>query len=70
MPKPYSEDLRIRVVEAIDAGKTVRAVSLHYGVSPAFVSKTHTLWRQTGTVKGKPFGGYKRSRLEPYDAAI
>jgi predicted nucleotidyltransferase len=30
----------------------------------------HALWRETGAVQGKAFGGYKRSRLEPYAAAI
>jgi len=70
MPKPYSEDLRSRVAEAAAAGHTVRAVALQYKVSTAFVCKMHALWRETGAVQGKPFGGYRRSRLEPYEAAI
>ena len=70
MPKPYSEDLRSRVAEAVAAGLTVRAVALQYRVSPAFVCRMHALWRETGAVQGKPFGGYRRSRLEPYEAAI
>ena len=70
MPKPYSEDLRSRVAEAVAAGNTVRAVALQYRVSPAFVCRMHALWRETGAVQGKPFGGYRRSRLEPYEAAI
>jgi transposase len=70
MPKPYSEDLRSRVAEAVAAGHTVRAVALQYKVSPAFVCRMHALWRETGAIQGKPFGGYKRSRLEPYEAAI
>jgi transposase len=70
MPKPYSEDLRSRVAEAVAAGNTVRAVALQYKVSPAFVCKMHALWRETGAVQGKPFGGYRRSRLEPYEAAL
>jgi transposase len=70
MPKPYSEDLRSRVAEAVAAGNTVRGVALQYKVSPAFACKMHALWRETGAVQGKPFGGYKRSRLEPYEAAL
>jgi transposase len=70
MPKPYSEDLRSRVAQAVAAGNTVRAVALQYKVSPAFVCRMHALWRETGAIQGKSFGGYKRSRLEPYEAAI
>jgi transposase len=70
MPKPYSESLGRRVAEAVEAGNTVRAVALQYSVSSAFIWRMHALRRQTGAVQGKPFGGYKRSRLEPYEAAI
>ncbi|MCL7421468.1 MAG: hypothetical protein M8364_11250 [Methylobacter sp.] len=43
MPKPYSEDLRSRMAEAVAAGNTVRAVTLQYKVSPAFVCKMQRL---------------------------
>jgi transposase len=70
MPKPYSEDLRRRVAEVVEAGNSVRAVALQYSVSPAFIRRMHALWRQTGAVQDKPFGGYKHSQREPYEAAI
>jgi transposase len=69
MPKPYPEDIHSRA-EAVAAGHTVRAVALQYKVSLAFVCRMHALWLETGAVQGKPFGGYRRSRLEPYEAAI
>jgi transposase len=70
MPKPYSEDLRLRIVKAVESGKTTRAVSAIYQVSPSFVSKVHQLWKQTGGVQGKQIGGYRHALLEPYEAAI
>jgi transposase len=70
MPKPYSEDLRLRVAKAVDSGKTTREVSALYQVSPSFVSRVHQLWKNTGGVQGKPIGGYRRALLEPYAAAI
>jgi transposase len=33
MPKPYSEDLRLRVAKAVESGKTTREVSAIYQVS-------------------------------------
>jgi transposase len=64
MPKPYSEDLRSRVDEAVAAGHTVRAVTLQYHVSSASVCRMHALWREIGAVQGKPFGGLN-AQLEP-----
>ncbi|WP_174624554.1 hypothetical protein [Candidatus Methylobacter favarea] len=45
----------------------MRAVALQYKVSQAFVCQMRALRRGTGAVQGKPFGGYRRSRLEPYE---
>jgi transposase len=57
-------------VHAVDSGKTTRAVSALYQVSPAFASILHQHWRQTGHVHSKRIGGYRRALLEPYDAAL
>jgi transposase len=38
MPRPYSEDLRLRVVNAVESGQTTRAVSALFQVSSSFVS--------------------------------
>lgn len=66
MPRPYSEDLRLRVVHAVESGKTTREVGELFEVSPGFVSKVHQLWRHSGGVQNKPIGGYRRALLEPY----
>ena len=70
MPNPYSEDLRLRVVHAVESGKTTREVGVLYQVSPGFVSNIYQCWRQTGHVHSKQIGGYRRALLEPYKAVL
>lgn len=41
MARPLSDDLRVRLVEAVEAGGTIRAVGKRFGVSPSSVSKIH-----------------------------
>ncbi|MGZ4991746.1 MAG: helix-turn-helix domain-containing protein [Methylobacter sp.] len=41
MPDPYSEDLRLRVVNAAEIGKTTREVATLFQVSSSFVSNVH-----------------------------
>lgn len=70
MPNPYSNDLRLRVAKAVEAGKTTREVGEQFQVSPSFVSKMHRLWKASGSVQGKQIGGYRVSRLEGHRAAL
>ena len=56
MVRPYSEDLRIRVVGRVDAGHAVREVAKTFGVSVASVVKWSQRKRQTGSVAAKPMG--------------
>ena len=50
MPKPLSQDLRHRIVAAVEAGGGMRAVAGRYDVSPSSVSNISRLWRATGSV--------------------
>ena len=56
MVRPYSEDLRIRVVWRVDAGRSVREVAKTFGVSVASVVKWSQRKRRTGSVAAKPMG--------------
>ena len=49
MTRPYSNDLRKRVVRAHLAGKTIRSVATRFGVSVSSVPKWVALWRDTGS---------------------
>ena len=66
MGKPYSEDLRQGVVQAIEAGHSYEEVADLYGVSISSVSRFVPRWRGTGSVSPEKFGGYKGYVLEPY----
>jgi transposase len=70
MPSPYSEDLRLRGVQAVDSGNTTREIGAIFQVSPGFVSNLHQYGRQTGHVHSKPIGGYRRALLEPYEVML
>jgi transposase len=62
MARPYSVDLRERVVRAVEAGASRRATAARFEVSPSFVIKLVQRWRQHGTVQPER-GGRKRAKL-------
>ena len=49
MVKPYSEDLRVRVVDRVEAGHPVREVAKTFRVSVSSVVKWSQRKRQTGS---------------------
>jgi transposase len=57
MPKPYSQDLRMRVVEAVQSGASRREVAELYGISPSVVVIWMQRWSSTGNIEVKPSGG-------------
>ena len=57
MPKPYSYDLRVRVIELIEAGSSRREAAELYGISPSVVVIWAQRWKQTGSLSAKPSGG-------------
>ena len=70
MPRPYSQDLRDRVVGAVEAGSSARAAGRVFGVSESTAVKWVQRWRRTGTVAAKRMGGYARSPLEDHAALV
>lgn len=65
MVKPYSIDLRERVVAAVGAGQSCRTVAATFGVSVASVVKWSQRQRRTGSVAPGKIGGHKPLKLEP-----
>ena len=57
MPKPYSIDLRARVIEEAETGASRRAAADHFGISPSVVNIWTHRWETTGSVAPKPSGG-------------
>jgi transposase len=66
MARPYSVDLRERVVRAVEAGLSRRAAAARFEVSVSFVVKLMQRWRRLGTVAPEQVGGWKRSALEAH----
>ena len=70
MAKPYSEDLRRRVVEAIDGGATIPDAAEQCGVSISSVVRFLKLHRDTGSVSAAKFGGYKEFVLAAHEEVV
>ena len=69
MTKPYSADLRVRVVEAVDEGATRHEAAERFGVSVSSAVRWHQAWRHEGTIEAKRYGG-SRSPLEDHAEEI
>ena len=57
MPKPYSVDLRARVIEDVETGASRREAAERYGISPSVVVIWVQRFEETGSVAAKPSGG-------------
>ena len=57
MPKPYSIDLRGRVIEDVETGASRREAAERYGLSPSVVVIWVQRFEATGSVAAKPSGG-------------
>ena len=64
MARPYSQDLRDRVVAAVVSGRTCQATAALFGVSVASVVKWSQRWRVSGSAAAKPMGGWRPLRLQ------
>lgn len=63
MAKPYSQDLRKRVVAAVEGGLSRRQAAVLFDVASSTVVHWMRRLRETGSVAAKPMGGDHRSRL-------
>jgi transposase len=70
MARPYSLDLRERVVAAVEAGQSCRAVAKTFGVSVSSVVKWRQRERATGSPAAKPMGGKRPVLLAGQHAFI
>src|ERR1017187_610832 len=70
MGKPYSNDLRERVVSAIEAGHTRVEVAKLYNMALSTVGGFIKRKRETGGIRPDKFGGYKTFALEDHTARV
>jgi transposase len=70
MAKPYSDDLRVRIVEAVEDGATIPETAEQCGVSISSVVRFLRLHRETGSVSPAQFGGYKEFALAAHEELV
>lgn len=71
MAKPYSGDLRERVVRAVRAGHTHAEVAAMFKIGERSVRRYLALWRATGSVDSlMKFGGHRTPMLKEYASTI
>ena len=61
MTKPLSNDIRERLVSAVDGGLSRRSAAKRFGVAASTAIKWVDQWRRTGDVGPRPQGGDHRS---------
>ena len=70
MAKPLSEDLRRRVVVAIEGGATIPEAAEQCEVSISSVGRFLRLHRETGSISSAKFGGYKDFALAAHEDLV
>jgi transposase len=67
MPKPYSQDLRDRVIDAVEKGAmSCRAAARRYEISASVAIKWLERYRREGSREPVGHGGHRRSALAPH----
>ena len=70
MGKPYSQDLRERVIAAVDTGTGAYVAAPLFQVSVSYIYKALIRRRKTGEVTARPSGGGPKPKLAPHDDAL
>ena len=71
MARTLSQDLRSRMIAAVDGGMSRNAAAERFGVAIATAVRWVHVWRTTGVAAAKPKGGDTRSqRIEVFRDVI
>ncbi len=68
--KPYSHDLRERVIAALQAGDTQAAVAARFSLSKSTVEKWWYRWRDTGSCAALPHRSGPTRKLQPHEGFL
>jgi transposase len=66
----YSQDLRERVLRALDRGEGPSAIARRYEVSRFYVYQVRDREQKTGVRTSFQIGGHRRSRLEEAESSL
>ncbi len=67
MAAPLSQDLRRRIVGAVDDGSSARAAAARFEVSVSAAIKLVRRARETGSTEPKKIGGYRKPLLAGHE---
>lgn len=70
MTTPLSQDLRRRIVRAVEKGSSIRQAAARYEVSPSAAVKLMQRLCQTGSMVPERIGGHRRPILEPHQELL
>ena len=70
MAKPFSEDLRERMVRAVESGRSRNDVARIFSVSVSCVVKLMQRYRSTGDYRALKFGGHKKPALAGHEETV
>jgi transposase len=70
MAKPYSDDLRERVIRTVEGGSSRHEAAGQFGVSVSFVVKLMQRFHATGSFKPSDFGGHGKPKLVEHEAVV
>lgn len=66
----YSQDLRDRVLRALERGDSPTNISKRFEVSRVYVYDVKRRWKTEGERKSRQIGGYRVSRIAPFERDI
>ena len=70
MTRPLSNDLRERIIRAVDGGMSCNAAAKVYDVAISTVIKLVQRWKTTGSFEAKPMGGYRGHKLSEHTELV
>jgi transposase len=63
MARPYSEDLRVRLVKVVENGHSARSTAKLFAVSPSSAIKWVQRWRREGSLAASRVRGHRQPIL-------
>jgi transposase len=70
MAAPLSQDLRRRLVQAVEAGSSAREAARRFAVSESAAIKLIRRVRETGSTEPAQIGGYRKPLLAGHEALL
>lgn len=70
MGRAYSQDLRERVMAAVDSGTSAYAAASIFRVSVSYIYKVLGRWKKMGETSARPWAGGPKPKLAAHDEAL